>query len=40
MPKSVEKAFTEIITQQAEATGDVTTTGPEYIAQMKKTGRY
>ena len=40
MPKSVEKAFAEIITQQAEAEGDGALIGADYIAQMKKTGKY
>ena len=32
MPKSVEKAFAEIVTQQAESKGDGTLNGADYIA--------
>ena len=41
MPKSVEKAFAEIIKQQAESEQvTVSSIGTDYIAKMKKTGKY
>ena len=40
MPKSVEKAFAEILSQESDGQQDEVPDGADLIARMKKTGRY
>ena len=40
MPKSVEKAFTEILSKKFGEQMEEVQNGADYIATMKKTGRY